>query len=186
MNGEFIEKFISSDNTEKVKYIILFFIFFIALSQNVFKNLFGCKLNEYLNNIYVRHSISILFLFLLIDLNINGQDKNSAFKSHNPIFSLLYTVLIYILVFLLLHCNKIYILFIGFLIFVLILLDRLKHYYEFNTTDQEILQENLGFLYKMNNVFIIIIVLTIIIGTLSSLNVVDLLDTLKQEIKNCK
>lgn len=186
MDGEYIEKFISSDNTQKVKYVILFFIFFIALSQNLFKNLFGCKLNEYLHNVYVRHMISILFLFLLIDLNFNGHvEKSKSFMSYNPIFSLLYTILIYSLVFMLLHCNKVYIVFIGLLIFTLIILDRLKQYYELNINDQEVLQESLGFLYKMNNVFVIIIVLTIIIGTLSSLNVREMMDTLLQRGKRC-
>ena len=30
-------KFIKNDNTNKIKYVILFFIFMIALSQNLFK-----------------------------------------------------------------------------------------------------------------------------------------------------
>ena len=102
MNSEFIQNLISSDNTKKVNYIILFFIFFIALSQNSFKNLFGCKLNSFFKNIYFKHLISVLFLFLLIDVNLNPQNKNSAFKSHNPLLSLLYTVIVYSLVFLLL------------------------------------------------------------------------------------
>ena len=185
MNSEFIQNLISSDNTKKVNYVILFFIFFIALSQNTFKNLFGCKLNSYFKNVYFKHLISILFLFLLIDININPQDKNSAFKSHNPLLSLFYTTLIYVLVFLLLHCNKIYILFISLIIFILIIIDRVKQYYEFNISDQEILQENLGFLYKMNNVFVIIIILTIIIGTLTSLNLKELYMTFLQDKKNC-
>ena len=185
MNGEFIQNIISNDNTKRVNYIILFFIFFIALSQNTFKNLFGCKLSSYFKNVYFKHLISILFLFLLIDININPQDKNSAFKSHNPLLSLFYTLFIYCLVFLLLHCNKIYILFISLIIFILILLNRIKQYYEFNITDQEILQEHLGFLYKMNNVFVIIIILTVVIGTLTSLNMKQLYATILQDKKNC-
>ena len=185
MNSEFIQNLISSDNTKKINYIILFFIFFIALSQNSFKNLFGCKLNSFFKNIYFKHLISILFLFLLIDVNLNPQNKNSAFKSHNPLLSLLYTMIVYSLVFLLLHCNRIYILFISLIIFILILLDRIKQYYEFNISDQEILQQHLGFLYKMNNVFVIIIILTIIIGTLTSLNLKELYSTFLQNSKNC-
>ena len=60
-----------------------------------------------------------------------------------------------------------------------------KQYYEFNISDQEVLQENLGFLYKMNNVFVIIIILTIIIGTLTSLNLKELYMTFLQDKKNC-
>ena len=88
------------------------------------------------------------------------------------------------MVFLLLHCNKICIFFIILLLFILILLDRIKEYNEFNIADQ-ILQENLGFIYKMNNVFVIIIILAIIIGSLSSLDVVSLLKSITQHDRKC-
>ena len=185
MATEFIENIISSDNTKKVKYVILFFVFFIALSQNVFQNLFGCKLKEYFNNIYIRHFISILFLFLLIDVNLSPDSKTNPLITHNPLFSLLYTITIYVLVFLLLHCNKIYVFFIALLIFILIILDRLKDYFQANIADQEILQDRLGIVFKMNNVFVIIMILTIIIGTLTSLNLKELKSTLLQHIKKC-
>ena len=186
MNGELLQSFISRNNIEKVKYVILFFVFFIALSQNMFHDLFGCHLKHYMNNVYVKHLVSILFLFLLIDLNISSQDSNSPLLSHNPLWSVLYTLVVYALVFLLLHCNKVYILFISLVIFFLILIDRMKQYYEFNISDQEILQERLGFLYKMNNVFVIIIILTIIIGTLSSLNKKALMNTIYySKQRNC-
>lgn len=185
METQFIENYISSDNTQKVKYVILFFVFFITLSQNTFNNLFGCNLKSYLNNVYIKHLISILFLFLLIDLNMGSQDQNNPFSYANPIFSLMYTIIIYVLVFLLLHCNKIYIFFIILLLFILILLDRIKQYYEFNIADQEVLQENLGFIYKMNNVFVVIIILAIIIGSLSSLDVSSLIKSITQHDRKC-
>lgn len=184
--SEYIENVISNDNTQKVKYIILFFVFFIALSQNTFKNLFGCNLNDYLRNIYLKHLISILFLFLLFDLNLNPQQKSSGFLTNNPFVTFIYTILVYILVFLLLHCNKVYVLFIVMIIIFLIVLDRTKQYYEHKITDQEVLQERLSFLYKMNNVFVIIIILTIIIGTLSSLDVKSLFRTLYQNGNQCR
>lgn len=185
MEAEILENYISSDNTQKVKYVILFFVFFIALSQNTFQNLFGCKLKSYLNNVYIKHLISILFLFLLIDINIGIQDKENPFSYSNPILSLIYTIGIYVMVFLLLHCNNIYIFFIILLLFILILLDRIKQYYQYNISDQEILQENLGFIYKMNNVFVIIIILAIVIGSLSSLDVVSLLKSITQHERKC-
>lgn len=185
---DYLETYLSGDNTQKVKYVILFFVFFIALSQNTFKNIFGCNVKEYLNNIYLKHLICLLFLFLLIDLNINvavDQHKQSSGLAYNPFFSLLYTLLIYVCVFLLLHSNRIYVFFISFILFFLILLERLKQYYSFNISDQEVLQEHLGMLFKINNVFVIIIILTIIIGTLSSLNVKSLMNTLSQHHRKC-
>lgn len=186
MEAEILENYISSDNTQKVKYVILFFVFFIALSQNTFQNLFGCKLKSYLNNVYIKHLISILFLFLLIDVNIGIQDKENPFSYSNPILSLFYTIGIYVMVFLLLHCNKIYIFFIILLLFILILLDRIKQYNEFNIADQEVLQENLGYIYKMNNVFVIIIILAIIIGSLSSLDLMSLYKSITQHDRKCE
>ena len=185
MASNFLEDLISSDNTQKVKYVILFFIFFIALSQNMFQNLFGCKLNEFVNHIYIRHVICILFLFLLIDVNLVPEAKTDPMKKHNPLKSLFYTISIYVLVFLLLHCNKIYVMFTALIVFALVILDRTKEYYIANIADQEILQDRLGFLFKMNNVFVIIMVLTIIIGTTSSLKLSDLMNTLKYSVKRC-
>ena len=60
---------IKTDNMNKIKHVILFFIFMMALSQNLFKNLFGCNLKKLISNTYIKHAISILFLFLLIDMN---------------------------------------------------------------------------------------------------------------------
>ena len=132
----------------------------------------------------MKHFICLLFLFLLLDLNLTSKD-NEAYSTQNPIFSLIYSVIIYILVFLLLHCNKIYIFFIAFLIFFLIILDKVKKYVEYNVKDQEVLQEQLNFIYKMNNVSVIIMVLTIIIGTLTTLNTKELIENLKKQVKYC-
>lgn len=186
MVSKFLENMISTDNTQKVKYVVLFFVFFIALSQNIFQNLFGCRLNEFVNNIYIRHLVCILFLFLLIDVNLAPETKNDPMKKHNPILSVFYTISIYVLVFLLLHCNKIYVLFAILIVSCLVILDRIKEYYVSNISDQEILQEHLGFIFKMNNVFVIIMVLTIIIGTISSLDVNELMKTLKNHVKSCR
>lgn len=173
--------FIKNDNTNKTKYVILFFVFMIALSQNLFKNLFGCNLQKIIKNNYTKHAVSLLFLFLLVDINI---DSNVEYKS-NPLVSLVYSVIIYVLVFLLLHSNKIYITFISIIIFVLIILDKFKSYYQSTINDQEDLQKRLDLIYKTSNVFIIIVVLTIIIGTLTSLNMTSLNKTLYSKIKSC-
>ena len=186
MVSKFLENMISTDNTQKVKYVILFFVFFIALSQNIFQNLFGCRLNEFVNNIYIRHLICVLFLFLLIDVNLAPETKDDPMKKHNPAMSIVYTISIYTLVFLLLHCNKIYVLFTILIVSCLVILDRVKEYYISNISDQEILQEHLGFIFKMNNVFVIIMVLTIIIGTISSLDIKELLKTLKNHVNTCR
>ena len=184
MEQNTIQDLLSGNNSDKIKYVILFFVFFIALSQNVFSNLFGCKLKTYLNSTYVKHFICLLFLFLLVDMNFTTSN-GEAYTSSNPLYSLFQSIIIYVFVFLLLHCNKIYILFIGFLICFLIILDKIKKYVEFNVKDQEVLQEQLNFIYKMNNVSVIIMALTIIIGTLTTLNTKDLMYTLKKQVKYC-
>ncbi len=173
-------KLIKNDNTNKIKYVILFFIFMIALSQNLFKNIFGCSLRNIIKNTYSKHAISLLFLFLLIDVNSDNIETNS-----NPLISLLYSAIIYTLVFLLLHSNKLYITFISIIILVLIILDKFKSYYQNTINDQEELQGKLDLIYKTTNVFVIIVVLTIIIGTLTSLNMKSLKRTLNGKIKTC-
>jgi len=175
-----ILKFIKSDNTDKVKYIILFFVFMIGLSQNMFKNLFGCGLQNMFQKNYSKHLVSVLFLFLLIDLNTENIENTA-----NPLLSLFYSIIIYILVFLLLHSNKIYIIFITIIIFVLIILDKFKSYYQNTINDQEELQEKLDLIFKTNNVFVIIIILTIVIGTLTSLNAKKLKQTLSGKVHSC-
>jgi hypothetical protein len=171
---------IKNDNTNKIKYVILFFIFMIALSQNLFKNLFGCNMHKIIKNSYTKHIVSLLFLFLLIDINIDTAENKS-----NPLISFIYSSIIYILAFLLLHGNKIYITFISIIILVLIILDKFKSYYQNTINDQEELQGKLDLIYKTSNVFVIIIVLTVIIGTLTSLNVNSLKKTLNGKIKSC-
>lgn len=180
-NTDELINFIKNDNTNKIKYVILFFVFMIALSQNLFKNLFGCNMQKIIKNNYTKHAVSLLFLFLLVDINI---DANVEYKS-NPLISLIYSVIIYALVFLLLHSNKIYITFITIIILVLIVLDKFKSYYQSTINDQEDLQSTLELIYKTTNVFVIIVILTIIIGTLTSLNMNSLKKTLSGKIKSC-
>lgn len=171
---------IKNDNTNKIKYVILFFVFFIGLSQNLFHNLFGCHVQKLIKQKYVKHIVSILFLFLLMDINAESVDTFV-----NPLYNLIYTLLIYGLAFLLLHSNKIYFTFIAIIIFILIILDKFKSYYENTIHDQEELQQKLDLIYKTNNVFAIIIILTIIIGTLTSLNKDSLRKTLFGNFKSC-
>ena len=171
---------IKNDNTSKINYVILFFIFMIALSQNLFKNLFGCNLQKIIKNRYSKHVVTLLFLFLLIDINLDNIENRT-----NPLISLLYSLIIYVLVFLLLHSNKIYITFISIIILVLIVLDKFKSYYQSVINDQEELQGKLDLIYKTSNVFVIIIILTVVIGTLTSLNIKDLKKTFYGKIKSC-
>tara|TARA_Y100000389_G_scaffold204619_1_gene258395 strand:- start:7201 stop:7740 length:540 start_codon:yes stop_codon:yes gene_type:complete len=166
MNNTDLFNILNNDNTNKIKYVIIFFIFIIGLSENLFTNLFGKNIKIIFKNIYVKHSLTILFLFLLLDVN----NENSTSDAINPIINLLYSIIIYILVILLLHCNKIYIAFTSIIVIILIILNKFKSYFETTINDQEILQTQLDLIYKTNNVFVIIIILTIIIGSLTSLD----------------
>ena len=165
--------FINSDNTNKINYIILFFIFIIGLSEDLFKNLFGKNIKIIFKNIYIKHLLTILFLFLLLDINNNSKENIT-----NPLINGLYSIIIYFFVIILLHCNKIYIAFTSIIIIILIILSKVKKYFENDIKDQEILQTKLETIYKINNVFVIIIILTIIIGSLTSLKKNELYKTI--------
>ena len=158
-----IEKWLLNDNTKKIQYILLFFIFLFALSHKMFHNLFGCSLHKISKNIYLRHFISILFLFLIIDINID-----SASNFINPIYSFILSIFIYFSTILLLYSNQIYIFFIISIIFLIILLNKYKKYLIFSLQDEEIRQDLLEIIYKTNNLFIILIFLTIFIGFITS------------------
>jgi hypothetical protein len=175
-----IEELFSSDNTKKIKYIILFFITILALSHNMFSNIFGCNIKMLLNTSYTRHIIVLLFLYLLMDLNINDSSTYV-----NPLLTLVYSVLVYLLAMLLMHSNQIYIIFIISIIVLLLVLDKFKKYFENTINDQEILQTKLGIIYKTNNVFVVIMILTIIIGSMTSLNSKTLRHFFLDNIKSC-
>ena len=71
------------------------------------------------------------------------------------------------------------------IVLIFIILDKVKAYYVHSVNDQEILQDNLGFLYKLNNVLVIIAILTIIIGTLTSTKLKSIYETLFYKRKTC-
>lgn len=167
-----IVDFISKDNTNHIKHIILFFIFMIALSNNLFTNIFGCNISKLIKNIYTKHFIGILFLYLLFDLNIQPEIVI------NPLLNFFYAFITYTLVILLLHTNKLYINLIIMIVVLLIVMDKFKIYFQSSIKDQELLQNKLNFIYKGNNVFVIIILLIIIIAMLTSLKLDNLKNTL--------
>jgi hypothetical protein len=158
-----IETWISTDHSKKIQYVLLFFIFIIGLSYNMFQNLFGCSLQKVFRNTYTRHVIALFFLYLLLDTNLDSKKT-----SIHPFLSFLLSCIIYVLGFILLHSNHFYILFIigltGFLFFI----NKYKKYVELSIQDQEIKQERINFIHKTNNVTIIMMILTITIGSLTS------------------
>ena len=175
-----IETILSNNNTKKIKYIILFFIFVFALSQNLFSNVFGCRLSDLSKNKWVKHGIIILFLYLIVDINFENAEQYT-----NPIVGLVYSIFMYILVILLLHCNKIYIYFIISIILLLLGLDKFKTYYENTIKDQENLQTKLGLIYKTYNVFVIIMILTIIICSLTSIKLKSIYNIVFKNMETC-
>ena len=170
---ETLTQWISSDNTQKIQYIFLYFIFLFALSHKMFDNVLGCKLHKYTQNKYMKHLISILFLFLIVDTNFDSKDTYT-----NPIMSFGTTIFIYTLGIILLNSHQLYIMFIICLIFCLILLEKYKSYLHFSVQDQELKQEHLNFIYKTNNVAVILMILAIVIGSLTSFQ--------HKETKKCK
>ena len=162
-NIDSIETWISGDYSNKIQHILFFFLFLLALSHRVFDHLFGCNLDTFIKNIYIRHLITILFLYLVVDMNIeNGE------TSMNPFLSFVFTLFLYFLAIILLHSNQVFIFFILILIFLIILLNKFKEYLNNVIMDQEVKQEKYDIIFKSNNVFVILIILTIIIGSISS------------------
>ncbi len=164
-----IYNIISNNNTEKIKYIIIFFIVIISLSNNLFLNIFGC--NNIIKNKYINHFIMIFFLYLLFDININ--DENVI----NPLLNLFYTLIIYIFVIMLFQTNKFYITLVFIILLLLLILDKFKIYYSSIIKDQEKLQETLELIYKTNNIFIILIILIGVIGLISTFNYTNFKNT---------
>lgn len=162
-NIESVESWISGDYSKKIQHILLFFLFLIALSHRVFDHLFGCNIESFIKNIYIRHLITILFLYLVVDMNIDN-----VATPMNPVLSFVLTLFLYFLAIILLHSNQVFIFFILILVFLILVLNKFKAYLNFVIMDQEIKQEKYDIIFKSNNVFVILIILTIIIGSLSS------------------
>lgn len=178
-SSDSIEKWISGDYSKKIQYILLFFLFLLALSYRIFDDLFGCNIKSFIKNIYIRHLITILFLFLIVDINVDNAEINM-----NPFLSFVFTLFIYFLAILLLHSNQIFIFFILILIFLILLMNKFKKYLKGVIMDQEIKQEQFDFIFKSNNVFVILIILTIIIGSISSFDYTKLRSLIRG--KSCK
>jgi len=172
--NSFITGFISVDNTVKINYVILFFIFVIGLSNNVFRNIFGQQIKKQLNSGYVKHSICIFFLFLLLDINT----ANGSAAVLNPLFNVIISCIIYLLVLLLMHSNELYISLIMVILLILVVMHKFKSHFENSINDQEVLQGKLDMIYKTNNVFVVIIILIIVIGSLTSLDMKALKNTI--------
>ena len=172
-----VEEWISSDNTKKIQYVLLFFIFMLALSHQMFDHLFGDALKSFTKHVYVRHCVSLLFLYLLVDINTDNKETPV-----NPLISFIATLFIYCLAFILLHSNQLYIIFILSLVFFLILLDKYKKFIEQSVQDQESRKDSINLIYKTNNVFVILMILTIIIGSLSSFDKESFMKTWMQKV----
>ena len=163
LNIERVENWISGDYSKKIQHILLFFLFLLALSHRVFDHLFGCNIESFFKNIYIRHLITVLFLYLVVDMNIDNTTTPM-----NPVLSFVFTLFLYFLAILLLHSNQVFVFFILILVFLILLLNKFKAYLNIVIMDQEIKQEKYDIIFKSNNVFVILIILTIIIGSLSS------------------
>lgn len=164
INFENIQTFITNDNSNKIQYIIYFFIFMIALSNNLFENLFGCSIKKYTNMKFVRHIIVVIFLYIVIEFSNNS---NSYL---NPILSFVFSFFIYLLFILLLNGNNIFIFFVLTLIMLIIIVNKYKTHINNKLQDEELKQQQIDFINKSSNVFVILIILTILIGSSTSIS----------------
>ena len=73
--------------------------------------------------------------------------------------------------------NRFYINLVFVMLLLLLILDKFKIYYSSTIKDQENLQEKLQFIYKTNNIFIILIILMVVIGVISSFNYTNFKNT---------
>jgi hypothetical protein len=116
-----------------------------------------------------------------MDVNIDKTENMI-----NPLLSFVLSAFIYALALILLHSHQLYIGFILCIVFFLILLDKYKVYLEQSVQDQELKQDHLDMIYKTNNVFIILMVLSIVIGSLSSFDAMSFRKTFSEPNKTFK
>ena len=167
--SDYIESWVIKNNSKKIQYVLLFLIFLLAFSYRMFDHLFGTTIKHITKNMFLRHFISLLFLYLIIDIQIEGNTQK-----YNPIISIIISIIIYFLTIVLLHGNQIYIAFIMILVFILIVMDKYQNYLANSIQDEENKQDKLEFIYKTNNIFIILMILTITIGSTTSLDIKQL------------
>jgi len=162
MNNKIIEVFTTDNSFFVIMIVIVFFLFF-GLSENIFVNLFGCNLKFLFKHKIVRHLLGIMILFLLFDSRINKTPMN-------PLMSLLISFVAYVLLFTLSHMNTVYISFVCILLLFILIVSKIKNFFEATITDQEILKERQDFIYKFHNVLVIIAILSIITGFFTGTN----------------
>lgn len=163
IGSKYLESWVSKNNSKKIQYVLLFLLFLLALSYRMFDHLFGASLQKFTKNIFLRHLTSLLFLYLVVDIQVEGNNTQV-----HPVLSLCISVMIYVLTIVLLHGNQIYIAFIAILFFILLFMDKYQNYLSQSIQDEENKQDKLEFIYKTNNVFVILMILTIIIGSTTS------------------
>ena len=64
------------------------------------------------------------------------------------------------------------------ILLILVVMHKFKSHFENSINDQEVLQGKLDMIYKTNNVFVVIIILIIVIGSLTSLDMKALKNTI--------
>ena len=62
MNSDFIRNTLSRDNSVTIKYILLFFIFFIAISQDILR-IFSVAMKNYFERVCETYDIHIVFIY---------------------------------------------------------------------------------------------------------------------------
>ena len=181
MNEKIIDLFNKDYSFLVIIIIIMFFILF-GLSQNIFLNLFGCNIRFLFKTPIVRHLLVIIMFFLILDFGINYGEILKI----NPLISFAISIGIYLLLYSLSHMNTFFILFVCILLFLILILTKVNKYYENSITDQEILRGKTDFIYKFHNVLVIIIVLSIVIGLITSTNKKNLYNGLFKTVNKCK
>ena len=177
MEKRIIELF-STDNSYFIIVTVIVFFLFFGMSENIFVHLFGCNLKFLFKLKIIRHLLGIIILFLIFDSGFNDNIIN-------PIFSLLFSIISYVLLYILSHMNTIYISFVCILLFCILVITKIKNFFEVTITDQEILKERQDFLYKFTNVLVIIAILAIIIGFFTGTNKKNLIHGIFN-INTCK
>ena len=124
-------------------------------------SLLGCQIYNFTNNnIYFRHFILILFIYFAFDIT-------SKFNNFlHPLITFILSLFIYVLFILFSKMTLFYTILVLFLIVIIAVINKFKRYYNNTLSDNEKkLQKSIITLNEVENLIILLILSTILIGS---------------------
>ena len=158
-----ISSFFKEDNTNLIILTSSIFLLYLSLSTGFLTPLLGCQIFRLTkNNIYFRHLILLLFIYFIFDITATFQNYV------NPLYTFFLAFCIYVLFILFSKMTLFYTLLVLGLIVIIAIINKFKRYYNHELSDNEKkLQSSLEYLNNIENIFIILIMISILIGSIT-------------------